>query len=57
MKNGNFPNIPEYTDITLLFLKGDPADQYLRKNFEKTIYNQVNSNMEPKCFKYLVRLC
>ena len=60
-----FNDILKYTDITTAFKKGDTTDKTnhrsirtlpnLSKVFEKIIYAQINSFMEPKLSKYLTR--
>ena len=62
-KSGNIPDILKYADITPVFKKGDTTDKNsywpistlsnFSKVFEKLIYNQINSFMEPKLSKYL----
>ena len=64
IKNSKFPDILKYADITPVFKKGDTTDKSnyrpistlsnFSKIFEKLIYSQVNSYMEPKLSKYLV---
>ena len=63
IKNSKFPDILKYADITPVFKKGDTTDKSnyrpistlsnFSKIFEKLIYSQVNSYMEPKLSKYL----
>ena len=63
VKSGKFPNILKYADITPVFKKGDPTDKTnyrpistllnFSKVFEKMIYAQINSFMEPKLSKHL----
>ena len=63
VKIGNFPDILKYADIKPIFEKGDTTDKTnykpistaynLSKAFEKLIYAQINSFMEPKLSKYL----
>ena len=63
IRNGRFPDILKYADITSVFKKGDTTDRRnyrpistlsnFSKIFEKLIYNQVNSYMESKLSKYL----
>ena len=63
VKSGNFPDILKYTDITPVFKKGDTTDKTncgpistlsnFSKAFEKMIYAQISSFMEPKLSKYL----
>ena len=63
IRNGKFPDILKYADITPVFKKGDTTDKSkcrpigtlsnFSKIFEKLIYNQINSYMEPKLFKCL----
>ena len=63
IKNSKFPDILKYADIAPVFKKEDTTDKSnyrpistlsnFSKIFEKLIYSQVNSNMEPKLFKYL----
>ena len=63
IRNGRFPDILKYADITSVFKKRDTTDRRnyrpistlsnFSKIFEKLIYNQVNSYMESKLSKYL----
>ena len=63
IRNGKIPDILNYADITPSFKKGDTTDKSnyrpirtissFSKIFEKLVYNQVNSYMEPKLSKYL----
>ena len=63
IKNKKFPDILKYADIVPVFKKGDTTDKSnyrtistlsnFLKIFEKLIYSQVNSYMEPKLPKYL----
>ena len=63
VKSGNFPDILKYGDITPVFKKGDTTGKTnyrpistlsnFSKVFEKMIYTQINSFMEPKLSKYL----
>ena len=63
VESGKFPDILKYADITPVFKRGDPTDKtYYRpistlsnfsKVFEKMIYAQINSFMEPKLSKYI----
>ena len=65
IKNSKFPDILKYADITPVFKRGDATDKSnyrpisaltnFSKIFEKIVYSQVNSHMEPKLFKYLTR--
>ena len=67
IKNSKFPDILKYADITPVFKKGDTTDKSnyrpistlsnFSKIFEKLIYSQVNSYMEPKLSKYLAGFC
>ena len=67
IRNEKFPNILKYADITPVFKKGDTTDKSncrpinplsnFLKIFEKIIYSQINSYMEPKLSKYLAGLC
>ena len=62
IKISKFPDILKYADITPVFLKKDTTDKSnyrpivtlsnLSKIFEKLIYSQVNSYMEPKHSKH-----
>ena len=62
VKRGNFPDILKYADITPVFKKGDTTDKTnyrpistlsnFSKVFEKMIYAQISSFMEPKLSKY-----
>ena len=63
VKSGKFPDILKYADITPVFKKGDTTDKTnyrpistlsnFSKVFEKMIYAQINSFMEPKLSKFL----
>ena len=63
IRNGKFPDILKYADISPVFKKGDTTDKTnyrpastlsnFSKIFEKLIYSQVDSHMEPKLSKYL----
>ena len=63
IRNGKFPDILKYADITPVFKKEDTTDKTnyrpastlsnFSKIFEKLIYSQVHSHMEPKLSKYL----
>ena len=67
IRNEKFPNILKYADITPVFKKGDTTDKSncrpinslsnFLKIFEKIIYSQINSYMEPKLSKYLAGFC
>ena len=67
IKNSKFPGILKYAGITPVFKKGDTTDKSnyrpintlsnFSKIFQKLIYSQVNSYMEPKLSKYLTRFC
>ena len=67
IKNSKFPDILKYADITPAFKKGDTTDKSnyrpistlsnFSKILEKPIYSQVNSYMESKLSRYLVRFC
>ena len=58
IRNGKFPDILKYDDITPVFKKGDTTNKSnyrpistvsnFSKIFEKLIYRQVKSYMEPK---------
>ena len=62
-----FPDILKYAGITTVFKKGDATDKSnyrpistlsnFSKIFEKLIYSQVNSYVEPKLSKYLAGFC
>ena len=62
VKSGNFPDILKYADITPVFKKGDTTGKTnyrpistlfnFSKVFEKMIYAQISSFMEPKLSKY-----
>ena len=62
-KCGNFPDFLKYADITPVFKKGNTTHKTnhrpiitlcnFSKVFEKLIYSQINSFMEPKLSKYL----
>ena len=63
IRNRKFPDILKYADMTPVFKKGETTDKsnYRRIStlsnfseiFEKLIYSQVNSYIEPKLSKYL----
>ena len=63
VKSGEFPDILKCADITPVFKKGDTTDKTnyrpistllnFSKVFEKMIYAQINSFMEPKLSKYI----
>ena len=63
IKSKKFPDILKYADTTPVFKKGNTTDKShygpistlsnFSKIFEKLIYSQVNSYMEPKLSKYL----
>ena len=63
IRNRKFPDILKYADMTPVFKKGETNDKsnYRRIStlsnfseiFEKLIYSQVNSYIEPKLSKYL----
>ena len=67
IKNRKFPDIQKCADVTPVFKKGDTIDKSnyrpisalsnFSKIFEKLIYSQVNSYIEPKLSKYLVGFC
>ena len=67
IKNSKFPDIQKCADVTPVFKKGDTIDKSnyrpisalsnFSKIFEKLIYSQVNSYIEPKLSKYLVGFC
>ena len=67
IENSKFPNILKCTNITPVFKKGEATDKSnyrpistlsnFSKIFEKLIYSQVNSYMEPKFSKYFVEFC
>ena len=62
-KSGNFPDILKYADITPVFKKGDATGKSNYRPistlsnfshvFEKLIYTQINSFMQPKLSKHL----
>ena len=63
VRNGNFPDILKYADITPVFEKINTVDKTnyrpistlsnFSKVFEKLIDDQINSFMEPKLSEYL----
>ena len=63
IRNGKFPDVLRHADITPVFKKGDITDKCnyrpistllnFSKIFEKLIYSQLNSYMEPTFSKYL----
>ena len=67
IRNEKFPDILKYADITPVFKKGATTDKSnhrpintlsnFLKIFEKLIYSQINSYMEPKLSKYLAGFC
>ena len=59
VKSGNFPDILKYSDITPVFKRGDKTDKInyrpistflfnVSEIFEKLIYTQIDSCMEPR---------